>query len=439
MSRPATLAAWLAYLETLHPKAIALGLERVRAVHSRMNIALACPVVTVTGTNGKGSTCAMLDAILARAGYRVGLYLSPHLVRYNERVRIAGREATDDELVRAFNAVEDARTGISDDAAAATELTYFEFGTLAALWLFARENLDAAVLEVGLGGRLDAVNIVDADVAVVTSVDFDHMDYLGPTREDIGREKAGIFRSGRPAVCAEPDPPAALLHQANALGASLHLIGRDYGFKAQGTQWQYQGPGGPRFGLPVPALRGAYQFANAATTLAVLGLLHVRLPVTGGAIREGLLTVELLGRFQVLPGRPTIVLDVAHNPHAARALAETLGTMGYHPRTLAVFGILADKDVAAVVAAVRARVDRWFVATLPGPRGMGAATLASELLRVGIPADTVRAFDDVTTAVRAAQGECGEADRIVVFGSFLTVGAALAALRSGSASPQRHG
>jgi len=439
MSRPATLAAWLAYLETLHPKAIALGLERVRAVHSRMNIALACPVVTVTGTNGKGSTCAMLDAILARAGYRVGLYMSPHLVRYNERVRIAGREATDEELVGAFNAVEDARTAISADSGTATGLTYFEFGTLAALWLFARENLDAAVLEVGLGGRLDAVNIVDADVAVVSSVDLDHMDYLGPTREDIGREKAGIFRPGRPAVCADPDPPAALLHHAALLGAPLHRIGRDYGFRPQGTQWQYHGPGGARFGLPIPALRGEYQLANAATALAVLGLLHARLPVTGGALREGLLTVDLPGRFQVLPGRPTIVLDVAHNPHAARALADTLGTMGYHPQTLAVFGMLADKDIRGVIAAVRARIDRWFVATLPGPRGTGAAALARELAGAGIPADSVRAFDDVAAAVFAAQGECGETDRIIIFGSFLTVGAALAALRSGSAPVQRHG
>jgi dihydrofolate synthase/folylpolyglutamate synthase len=439
MTRPTTLAAWLAYLETLHPKAIALGLDRVRAVYTRMGTSLACPVVTVTGTNGKGSTSAMLDAILARAKFRVGLYLSPHLVRYNERVRIAGREASDDELVRAFNAVEDARTAKSVDGGPDVALTYFEFGTLAALWLFAQERLDVAVLEVGLGGRLDAVNIVDADVAVVTSVDLDHMDYLGPTREDIGREKAGIFRPDRPAVCADPDPPAALVRHATALGAPLCLIGRDYGFRSQGTQWEYRGPGGARYGLPMPALRGAYQLANAATAMAVLGLLHDRLPVTAGAIRDGLLAVELAGRFQVLPGRPAIVLDVAHNPHAARALAATLAAMDYYPQTLAVVGMLADKDIAGVVAAVRTRIDRWFVATLPGPRGAGAAALASELARVGIPADAIRAFDDIPAALRAAQGECSEADRIVVFGSFLTVGAALGALRPGSAPAQRHG
>ncbi|MEP7183017.1 MAG: bifunctional tetrahydrofolate synthase/dihydrofolate synthase [Betaproteobacteria bacterium] len=439
--RPTTLAAWLAYLETLHPKAIALGLDRVRAVAARMGaqMTFACPVVTVTGTNGKGSTCAMLASILGCAGYRVGAYSSPHLMRYNERVRIAGREATDAELVAALDAVEDARTAAVDADGASTPLTYFEFGTLAALSLFARERLDAVVLEVGLGGRLDAVNIVDPDVAVVTSVDLDHMDYLGPTREDIGREKAGIFRAGRPVVCADPAPTTAMLEYAQAQGAPLYLIGRDYGFRAEGTQWQYHGPGGRRFGLPYPALRGAYQLSNAATALAALGLVADRLPVTAGAIRDGFSIVELAGRFQVLPGRPTVVLDVAHNPHAARALADTLGAMSYHPSTLAVFGILADKDIAGVVGAMRARVDRWFVATLPGPRGTGASALAEALVRAGIAANAIRTFDDVASALGAAQGEAGEADRIIVFGSFLTVAAALAAIRARTHSPPRHG
>ena len=439
MSRPTTLAAWLAYLETLHPKAIALGLDRVRAVAARLPVALDCPVVTVTGTNGKGSTSAFAAAILACAGYRVGLYQSPHLARYNERVRIAGREATDDELLAAFAAVEDARAAAVGADGAPTPLTYFEFGTLAALGLFARTRLDAIVLEVGLGGRLDAVNIVEPDVAVVTSVDLDHMDYLGPTREDIGREKAGIFRAGRPVVCADPVPTAAMLEHAEALRAPVHLIGRDYGYRDEGAQWQYWGPGGRRFGLPHPALRGAYQLANAASALAALGLVADRLPVAGGAIREGLLTVELAGRFQVLPGRPTVVLDVAHNPHAARALAATLGSMGYHAQTLAVFGILADKDVAGVVAALRARVDRWLVATLPGPRGMGAAALATALANAGVAATSIRAFDDVASALAAARGDAGEADRIVVFGSFLTVAAALSALAAGTPPAPRHG
>jgi len=431
MNRPTTLAAWLAYLETLHPKAIAMGLERVAAVHAKMAAALACPVVTVTGTNGKGSTCAMLESMLRCAGHRTGLYASPHLVRYNERVRIGGTALGDEALVAAFNAVEDARGEVP--------LTYFEYGTLAALWTFARAGLDVAVLEVGLGGRLDAVNIVDADVAVVTSVDLDHMDYLGPTREDIGREKAGIFRAGRPVVCAEPEPPAGLVAHARALGSPIVQLDRDYGYVALDRQWQYWGPGGRRHGLPHPALRGAYQLANAATALAVVDLLRERLHVSAGAIRDGLVTVELQGRFQVLPGRPAIVVDVAHNPHAAHALAATLGSMGYFPETFAVFGMLADKDLRGVIEAVKARVDRWFVATLPGPRGASAEQLAAVLAQAGIAPRAVRTFDDVASALAAARGGASEADRIIVFGSFLTVAAALATVKPGAAHATRHG
>jgi dihydrofolate synthase / folylpolyglutamate synthase len=438
VSRPTTLPAWLAYLETLHPKAIAMGLDRVEAVRSRMGVVLACPVITVTGTNGKGSTCALLDAMLAAAGFRTGLYTSPHLVRYNERVRIAGREATDAELLAAFDAVEDARAP-ERGAGEPTPLTYFEFGTLAALWLFARAGLDAAILEVGLGGRLDAVNVVDADVAVVTSIDLDHVDYLGPTREDIAREKAGIFRAGRPVVCADPAPPAPLLDHAAALGAPVTLLGRDYGCVGEGAQWQYRGPGGRRFGLPHPALRGAHQLVNAATALAVLDLVHARLPVTAGAIRDGLLGVALPGRLQVLPGRPTVVLDVAHNPHAAQVLSAALGTMGFHRRTLAVFGMLADKDIAGVVAAVAPRIDAWYVATLPGPRGAAAAALQATLLGAGVAPAAIRAFDDVGTALPAARGDADEADRILVFGSFLTVAAALASMERGAMRTPRNG
>jgi dihydrofolate synthase/folylpolyglutamate synthase len=421
MNRPSTLAAWLAYLETLHPKSIAMGLDRVAAVHARMGVALHCPVVTVTGTNGKGSTCAMLESVLRCAGHRTGLYTSPHLARYNERVRQDGVEQDDDALIRAFNAVEDARGEVP--------LTYFEHGTLAALSIFARAALDVVILEVGLGGRLDAVNIVDADVAVVTSVDLDHMDYLGPTREDIGREKAGIFRAGRPAVCAEPNPPSTLVAHAHDVGAPIVQIGRDYGFVAELRQWQYWGPGGRRYGLPFPALRGDYQLANAATMLAVVDLLRDRLHVAAGAVRDGLISVELPGRFQVLPGRPAIVLDVAHNPHATRVLAATLGSMGRFARTIAVFGILADKDVAGVIAAMKARIDRWFVASLQGPRGADAAEVRQELAAAGVAAGAIRTFDDVAAAFAAARDEAGEADRIIVFGSFLTVAAALAAAK----------
>jgi dihydrofolate synthase/folylpolyglutamate synthase len=416
VTRPSSLADWLAYLETLHPKAIALGLDRVRDVLARLDVAIGCPVITVGGTNGKGSTCAMLESIYRCAGFAAGLYSSPHLLRYNERVRLRGAEVDDAALVQSFNAVEDARRDVP--------LTYFEFGTLSALWLFSRARLDVLVLEVGLGGRLDAVNVIDADVSAVTSVDIDHVEYLGATREDIGREKAGIFRSGRPALCGDRRPPATVEAVARAVGARLLQIGRDYDFVDERTQWRFRGPRGWRYGLPVPALRGAYQLANASTALAAIDLLFDRLPVNAQAVREGLLGVLLPGRFQVLAGRPTVVLDVAHNPQAARALADALGAMGFHPQTFAVCAMLADKDVRGVVEALRPRVDRWFVAGLPGARGGGPDRLRDTLLAAGASVGT---YDDVATAFRAAREAATEADRIVAFGSFLTVAAALAA------------
>ena len=412
-----TVPDWLAYLETLHPKAIALGLDRVRDVLARLDAPIACPVITVGGTNGKGSTCAMLDSIYRCAGFATGLYASPHLLRYNERVRLRGAEVDDAALVQSFEAVENARGDVP--------LTYFEFGTLAALWLFSRARLDVLMLEVGLGGRLDAVNVIDADVSVITSVDIDHVEYLGSTREDIGREKAGIFREGRPALCGDRRPTVTVEEAARLVGARLLVIGRDYDFVDERTQWRFRGPRGERYGLPVPALRGAYQLANAATALAAIDLLHDRLPVNAQAIREGLLGVVLPGRFQVLAGRPTVVLDVAHNPQAARSLADALGAMGFHPQTFAVCAMLADKDMRGVVDALRPRIDRWFVAGLPGARGGGPQRMRDTLLTAGVT--SVSTYDDVATAFRAAREAATEADRIVAFGSFLTVAAALAA------------
>jgi dihydrofolate synthase/folylpolyglutamate synthase len=402
-----------------------MGLDRVVAVLGRLDANVTWPVITVTGTNGKGSTSAMLEAMLRAAGYRTGLYTSPHLMRYNERVRFDGREAADDDLVRALNVVEDARTAVGEPV----PLTYFEFGTLAALWLFARHAPDALVLEVGLGGRLDAVNAIDADVAIVTSVDLDHRDFLGDTRESVGGEKAGIFRAGRVAVCGDRDPPHSLVDAAERIGARLLVAGRDFDAIAEGTQWRYRGPRGDRYGLPHPALRGRYQLDNAACAITALDALRERLPVSANAVRDGLVGVELAGRFQVLPGRPTRVLDVAHNPHAARALADALGSMGYHPRTLAVFAMLADKDIDGVAAALRDRVDAWYVAPLPGPRGASGEALAAALARAGVPADRIVVERDVAHAWRTARGEAHEADRIVAFGSFLTVAAVSAAQR----------
>jgi dihydrofolate synthase/folylpolyglutamate synthase len=422
--RPSTLAQWLGYIETLHATPVALGLERVGEVARRMSVGLACPVITVGGTNGKGSTCAMLESMLRHAGYRTALYTSPHLTRFNERIRVDGVEVDDGALVAAFEVVETART-----SGATIALTYFEFTTLAALHLFGAATLDAVVLEVGLGGRLDAVNVIDADVAVVTTIGIDHVDYLGTTRESIGREKAGIFRAGRQAVCGDADPPATLVEHAAAIGAPLWTIGRDYTFVVSGMQWRYDGPRSVRHALPLPALRGAYQVGNAATALAALDALRDALPIAANAIRAGLVHVELPGRFQVLPGRPIVVLDVAHNPHAARALADTLGGMSYHPTTFAVFGMLADKDIDGVVATMRARIDQWYIAPLPGPRGATAARIAAALRQAGVDASSIHEFADIGRAFAAARGAASETDRIAAFGSFLTVAAALIAAR----------
>jgi dihydrofolate synthase/folylpolyglutamate synthase len=403
-----SLADWLAYIERQHPQPIALGLDRVAEVLSALNIKISCPVFTVGGTNGKGSTCAMLESILQAGGYRTGLYSSPHLLRYNERVRVGGREADDGALCEAFAAVEQARGGVP--------LTYFEFGTLAAFHHFSRENLEALVLEVGLGGRLDAVNAIDADCAVLTSVGIDHVEFLGDTREAIGREKAGIFRPGRPAVVADPDPPASVL-QADA---RLLLLGRDFGYQAQGTQWAYWGPAGKRSGLAHPALRGRVQLRNASAALAALDSLRERLPIAMQDVRRGLAEATQPGRFQVLPGRPQVVLDVAHNPQAAVELAANLGDSGYAPETIAVFGMLKDKDIAGVVRALAPRITRWHLATLPGPRGAEANELLAILKQENIAAPAA-IHASVAAALAAARKDAAENDKIVVFGSFLTV------------------
>ena len=415
-ARDAALADWLAYIEGRHPQSIAMGLDRVAEVRDRLNLRPDFAIVTVGGTNGKGSTCAFLEAILSEAGYRVGCYTSPHLLAYNERVRVARTNLSDAELGAAFAEIEAARGSVP--------LTYFEFGTLAALWHFCQRDLDVGVLEVGLGGRLDAVNAFDADCAVITSIGLDHMEYLGPTRESIGFEKAGIFRCGRPAVIAEPDPPHTLLDHALATGAHSVRLGVDFGAEPDGGQWKYVGPGGMRAGLPHPALRGRYQIDNAAAAITAIDTLRERLPVSMSAVRQGLLLAELPGRFQVLPGRPVTILDVAHNPHAAERLAVALAAMSGQHRTRFVFAMLADKDIEGVVRAVRAHADHWYLAPLPGPRGASIVRLETALDAEQV-FDAVSSFDDVAQALAAAQDAAGVDDRIVVFGSFLTVSQAL--------------
>lgn len=421
-----SLDDWLHYLEVLHGKAIDLGLARVSEVARRLDIQLDAVKFVVGGTNGKGSTCAMLEAMLLAAGYKVGLYTSPHLIHFNERVRINGELVADEALVQQFHAIETARGEIS--------LSYFEYTTLAALRLFAQSRLDAVVLEVGLGGRLDAVNIVDADCAIITSVDLDHMDYLGSTREAIGFEKAHIYRAGRPAICSDPVPPQSLLDYAEKIGADLWLFGRDFNYSGDRQQWAYGGRAQRRAALAYPALRGANQLLNASAALAALESVRDRLAVPQQAVRLGLAQASLPGRFQILPGQPLIILDVAHNPHAAAVLAQNLDNMGFHPYTYAVFGMLSDKDIAGVVAKMGSRIDHWYCAGLPGPRGVAGEVLA-EQVRGALPAapaggeaSGVQACSDPVAAFAAARERAGENDRIVVFGSFLTVSAVLQTL-----------
>lgn len=421
-----SLDEWLAHLEALHPRGqagIELGLERVRQVSQALGQRQYCPVITVGGTNGKGSTCAFLERILLAAGYRVGVYTSPHLLHYNERVRLYGKPADDDVFCTAFARVESARADIS--------LTYFEFGTLAAWEMFAMAGLDAIILEVGLGGRLDATNIYDADCAIVTTVALDHMDYLGSTREAIGVEKAGICRTGRPLICGDAEPPASLVEACRLAGADFRQIGRDFGFLRQEGQWQFWGRNGRTLGgLAYPALRGAGQLHNAACAIAALDVLHDRLPVAAQDIRRGLAEVEVAGRCQVLPGRPQIVLDVAHNPQAAQELAHSIGDMGFARRTWAVFGMMADKDIAGVVDAMRLRVDDWLVCDLSGLRAAQAANLAEIIAKVS-PGGTACCFDSPAAAMHYAQENAGVDDRILVFGSFLTVAGVMRFLNRG--------
>jgi len=413
---PADLAGWLAYVERQHPQAIALGLDRVAAVRDALALPKWCPILMVGGTNGKGSVCAMLEAIVLAAGYRVGTYTSPHLLRYNERVRVDGREADDARLAEAFRTVERARV----ERAGRPPLTYFEFGTLAAWVLFAAARPDALVLEIGLGGRLDAVNAFDPDCAVLTTVDLDHAEYLGETREQVGWEKAHIFRTGKPAVVGDPAPPQSVLELARALGADLRVVGRDFGYAAEARQWQYWGRAGRRPGLAYPALRGANQLLNASTAIAALESVRAALPVTAQAVREGLAAVALPGRFQVLPGRPTVVLDVAHNPNAAGVLAGNLAAMGPFARTQAVVGMLRDKDIAGTCGKLKDAVDHWHACGLATPRGATAAEVAAAIRAAGA-AGPISEHASPGLALAAAREAARQSDRIVVFGSFYTV------------------
>ncbi|MFO1422884.1 MAG: bifunctional tetrahydrofolate synthase/dihydrofolate synthase [Candidatus Competibacteraceae bacterium] len=413
-----TLNDWLCWQETLHPKAIELGLERVRTVLRRLRPnAPPFAVITVGGTNGKGSCVAFLDAILRAAGYRVGAYISPHLLRYNERIRVDGVEADDEALCQTFARIDAARGDVS--------LTYFEFGTLAALERFWEAGVEVAVLEVGLGGRLDAVNAVDADAALVTSIALDHTDWLGPDRDSIGHEKAGIYRPARPAVCADPDPPLRLLEHARAIGARLLRVGSDYDFSRVGVTWRWQSDEARFDDLPSPALTGEHQLGNAAAALMTLTSLRDRLPVDAVAIRAGLARAWLPGRFQIVPGPVEWILDVAHNPAAAAALADQLRNRACAGHTWAILGLLADKDADGVIEALAGVVDEWRPVALAGARGRPGADLAARLRSAGLR--TVAPHDDIVEACQVACAGASIGDRIVVLGSFHLVAPVLAA------------
>jgi dihydrofolate synthase / folylpolyglutamate synthase len=417
------LADWLAWQETLHPNAIDLGLDRLQRTLDRLGWRRpACPVITVAGTNGKGSCVALTARILREAGYRVGTFTSPHLIRYNERIVVDGVEVADEALIAAFERIDPAR--------GPDTLTFFEFNAAAALLVFAEADLDAVVLEVGMGGRLDAVNVVDADVALVTSIDLDHCDWLGRDRETIGREKAGIFRAGRPAIFGARDMPASIRESAQTIGAELQHLGRDFDWVRSGARWNWRGRAGEHRDLPPPALHGEIQYDNASTVLATLEALAARLRVPRQAIERGLQTVALPGRFQVVrqstPRAIEWILDVAHNPAAARTLAAQLAARETAGRTIAVCGVLGDKDVEGIVGELRNSFDTWIIVGLQGARALAPDVLATRVRNLGANVEAVAT--DVAAGCQAAEALAQAGDRIVVFGSFLTVGLAMSRL-----------
>ena len=418
MPRFDSLPAWLAWQETLHPEKIDLGLERIAAVAGRLGLQMPgyC-VITVAGTNGKGSSVALLDTILRSAGYRVARYTSPHLRRYNERIHVDGRPASDSELCAAFEHVDRARAGQT--------LSYFEFGTLAALLLFSEWQPDIAVLEVGMGGRLDAVNVLDANVALVTSISIDHRAWLGTDREAIGREKAGIFRPGRPAICSDPRPPASLQQQARTIGSRWYALGQAFSYAVGEGCWHWQGVHSRQPDLPLPALPGRHQLDNAAGVLMALEALHAQFPVSRAAIVAGLEQVALEGRCQLIPGAVELIVDVAHNPDSARQLGQLLADRPVRGQTRLVLGMLRDKDAAAFAAALGAAVDCWYLAAPQAERSLPVAELHAQLVASGTTA-AIGCYPDVAMALQQAQADAVEGDRVVVCGSFYTVAEALA-------------
>lgn len=409
-----SLLEWTHYLETLNPHKIALGLERVATVATVLGLGkFACPVITVTGTNGKGSCVNLLESAWLAGNYRVGAYTSPHLFHFNERIRTNGIDMDDSSLCDAFARVAAASNGVP--------LTYFEFTTLAALTIFQQANLDVVILEAGLGGRLDAVNIVDADVAIITTVAIDHTDWLGPDRDSIGREKAGIFRANKPAICGDFNPPASVFESARQLQSSLYCQGKDYVYETvgetTGPTWDWKAGDVVLTALPKPTL----QLQNAATALMAIQLLQEKLPLSKNALMAGLMQANLPGRLQQVGQLKTCIFDVAHNPEAARCLAQQLQNTSHSGKTHAVVGMMTDKDITGTLGAVAAQIDAWYVGSLPGPRGAPKSQMMTALRALGMT--KCYNYDLITMAYREAMLACEAADRVIVFGSFVTVAA----------------
>ncbi len=416
-----SLEEWLIHLEKIHFASIELGLDRINKVKNDLELTPDFPIIIVGGTNGKGSVCAMLESILSHAGYHVGCYTSPHLLRYNERIRIDRKELGNDDLCESFGVIESVRVK------SGTSLTYFEFSTLTAMKLFVQSKVDIAILEVGLGGRLDAANVFDADCAIISSIGLDHIDYLGHTREAIGYEKAGIFRRAKVAICSEPNAPATIAQQAETIGANLLQINDDFGYIAQDDQWRFWGANGKHYCLPYPTLYGENQLQNASACLMALDVLREYVPLSISHIRQGLLDIQLPGRFQVFLGQPIEVVDVAHNPDAARVLAINLESMGSYNKTYAVFSMLKDKDIAGIVEVLRHCVDIWLVSSLDVPRGASGVDLVEILKKAGVKKKNgnVIVFPDPVAAYGFACEQATNNDRICVLGSFYTVSAVL--------------
>ena len=406
------LTDWLGYIESIHPSTIDLTLERIKIVIERLNLDISFPVLTVGGTNGKGSTCSILESIYREAGYKVACYTSPHFLNFNERIKIQTLAVSDEVICEAFSRIESAREGVT--------LTYFEYGTIAAMIIFSEAHVDVAILEVGLGGRLDAVNVFDADCAIVTTVDLDHMDYLGHTREAIGFEKAGIYRTEKTSICGDFDPPQSLIKHAELIHADLKIIGKDFGYEAHHDSFDFLIDSTFVMNLPLPKLQGDFQLANATNALMAVKAMEDKLPLTEISIQKGITLTLLPGRFQEVKKMPSLILDVAHNPQAARSLSHNLKTHVVLGKTIAVFSILKDKDIFGVINELNLDIDDWFIAEIQNERAASIENISNTIQKINLSAH-IEAFKNIQEAYQFASKEVTRNDRIIVFGSFFTV------------------